>query len=261
MGILNVTPDSFSDGGHFFEAVKAIEHGVEMAQEGADIVDVGGESTRPYAQKITQREEITRVIPVIEALASRVDIPISIDTYKAPVAREALRAGASIINDISALRFDVEMAPLAADAGVPVVLMHMKGTPETMQDKPVYDNVVDDVLAFLEDACNRAVSAGIKEEFIIVDPGIGFGKSFDHNLQIIRDLPRLRTLGKPILLGSSSKAFIGHILKKPPHERDIGSMATIAWGISAGANMVRVHNVAMAVDTVKVADAIKRAEV
>jgi dihydropteroate synthase len=257
MGVLNVTPDSFSDGGQYFKREQAIAHGLEMASQGADIIDVGGESTRPYAQIVSIDEELERVIPIISTLSRELSIPISIDTYKARVAHEALKAGASLINDISAFRFDPHMASLAAEAGVPVVLMHMKGTPRDMQDSPTYDDLMGEILSFLGDAVKRAISAGIREDLIIVDPGIGFGKSFNDNLVIIRDLPRLAQLRRPVLLGSSNKAFIGHILDKAPGERDTGTMASVAAGVINGADLVRVHNVQKAVETVRMIDAIK----
>jgi len=258
MGVLNVTPDSFSDGGQFLAREEAIRQGLSMAREGADIIDVGGESTRPYAEKISTQEEIDRVIPVIEALHRDLTIPISIDTFKAHVAREALGAGASMLNDITALRFDPDMMSTAAEAGVPVILMHMKGTPADMQKNPNYTNLIPEIIEFLEDAKDRAVRGGIKERMIVLDPGIGFGKNFDHNLEIIRDLAQFRKLGQPILLGSSRKAFLGHILDREPRERDTGTMATIAAGVMNGASIVRVHNVKMALDTVRVIDAIRR---
>ncbi len=261
MGVLNVTPDSFSDGGLYFQRDKAIEHGLSMAQDGADIIDVGGESTRPYSEKISLQEELDRVIPVIQALSSEIKIPISIDTYRAEVARQALQAGASIINDISALRFDPDMISVAAEAGVPVVLMHMQGSPIDMQKDPTYENLIPEILDFLKDAIDRAVAGGIQKDMIIVDPGIGFGKTFDHNLQIIRELNQFSVLERPVMLGTSNKAFIGHILSKEPHERDTGSMATVAAGVLNGAHIVRVHNVEKTVETIKIIDAIKRGSV
>jgi len=261
MGILNVTPDSFSDGGRYLKVDKAVEHALEMTREGADIIDVGGESTRPYSREISCSEELDRVIPVIKALSKEISIPISIDTYKSDVAHESLKAGASIINDISALRFDSHMASIAAQAGIPLILMHMKGTPRDMQENPVYENVISDILRFLEDAIKRAKNAGVREDLIIVDPGIGFGKTFDHNLEIIRDLSRFGSLKRPVLLGTSNKAFIGHILNREAHQRDTGTMATIAAGVMNGAHMVRVHNVKKAVETVRVIDAIKKGHV
>ena len=257
MGILNVTPDSFSDGGRYVELDKAVAHGIGMTQEGVDIIDVGGESTRPYSQKISSAEEMDRVIPVVEALSKQVPIPISIDTYKSDVAQEALKSGASLINDISALRFDPKMASVVAAAGVPVILMHMKGTPEDMQRSPTYKNLVPEILDFLKDAVDRSAAAGIREDLVIVDPGIGFGKTFDDNLKIIRELTRFRSLQRPLLLGTSNKAFIGHVLDKEAHERETGTMATIAAGVMNGAHIVRVHNVRKAVETVKMIDAIK----
>jgi dihydropteroate synthase len=261
MGILNVTPDSFSDGGQYLESNTAIERGITMAREGADIIDVGGESTRPYSRKITVSEELDRVVPVIEGLKKELAIPISIDTCKGEVAQEALKAGASMINDISALRFDPDMASIAAEAGVPVILMHMKGMPENMQKNPTYGDLIPEIFDFLEDAIERAVSAGIKRDMIIVDPGIGFGKTFDHNLKIIKELSRFEALERPVLLGTSNKAFIGHILGKEVYERDTGTMATIAYGVINGAHMVRVHNVRKAVETVRMMEAIRRGRV
>lgn len=261
MGILNVTPDSFSDGGRYFRFDKAVEHGLEMAGSGADIIDVGGESTRPYSQRISANEEIDRVTPIIEALAKELAIPLSIDTYKSEVAQEALKAGASMINDISAFRFDPNMASIAAGAGVPVILMHMKGTPQYMQDNPVYENLMPEIINFFQDAIKRSVKAGVKEDLIILDPGIGFGKTFDDNIRIIRELSVFASLQRPILLGTSNKAFIGHILDKESHERDTGTMATVAAGVMAGAHIVRVHNVQKALETVRTIDAIKRGKI
>jgi len=261
MGVLNVTPDSFSDGGLYFQRDKAIEHGLSMARNGADIIDVGGESTRPYSEKISLQEELDRVIPVVQALSKELQIPLSIDTCKAQVARQTLKAGACIINDISALRFDPDIISVAAEAGVPVILMHMKGTPGDMQRNPTYQNLIPEILDFLKEAIDRAVAGGIKKDMIIVDPGIGFGKSVDHNLQIIRELTQFSVLERPILLGTSNKAFIGHILNKEAHERDTGSMAAIAAGVLNGAHIVRVHNVKKTIETVKIIDAIKRGSV
>jgi dihydropteroate synthase len=258
MGVLNVTPDSFSDGGHYFEATRAIAHGIEMERDGADMIDIGGESTRPYSEPITANEEMDRVIPVIAALSKEVGAPISIDTCKARVAREALRAGASIINDISALRFDPEMASVAAEAKVPVILMHMKGTPGDMQKNPVYQDLIPEILDFLKEALDRCAAAGIERDLTVVDPGIGFGKTFDHNLQIIQGLSRFHALDRPVLLGPSNKAFIGHILNREPYERDTGSMAAIAAGVMNGAHIVRAHTVKKAVETVRIIDAVKR---
>jgi dihydropteroate synthase len=261
MGVLNVTPDSFSDGGLFLETGNAVEHGITMAEEGADFIDIGGESTRPFSNPISTSEEIDRVVPVIESLAGEVEVPISIDTRKGVVAKEALKAGASIINDISALRFDPALASVAAESGAPIVLMHMKGMPENMQKNPVYDDLIGEIRGFLEDAVQRAIKAGIREDLILVDPGIGFGKTFDHNLQILKELPSLLSLGKPVLIGTSNKAFIGEILNKKAHERLTGTMATVAVAAMNGAHVIRVHNVKEAVETVRVVDAIKRGTV
>ena len=261
MGVLNVTPDSFSDGGIYFQRDKAIEHGLSMASDGADILDVGGESTRPYSEKISDEEELDRVIPVIKALSKDLPIPISIDTCKAEVAHQALKAGASIINDISAFRIDPEMISVAAEAGVPVILMHMQGTPTDMQANPTYENLIPEIVDFLRSAMNRGVEGGISKDMLIVDPGIGFGKTFNHNLQIIRGLAEFHVLERPVLLGPSNKAFIGHILDKEPHERDTGSMAAVAAGVLNGAHIVRVHNVKKTMETVKMVDAIKRGSV
>ena len=198
------------------------------------------------------------MIPVIESLSQELTIPISIDTYNATVAKEGLKAGASIINDISALRFDSQMASIAAVSGVPLILMHMKGTPQDMQNNPVYEDVVSEILTFLDSAAKHATGAGVEEDLIIVDPGIGFGKTVDHNLEIIRDLYKFKSLKRPVLLGPSNKAFIGQILSKKVHERDAGTMASVAAAVMNGAHMVRVHNVRKSVETVKVIDAIKR---
>jgi dihydropteroate synthase len=261
MGVINVTPDSFSDGGQFLEKDRAVEQALQLAGDGADLIDIGGESTRPYSKGISADEEMNRVIPVIEALKKKLRIPISIDTLKAQVAREALRSGASMVNDISALRLDPEMASVVAQAGVPVILMHMKGTPGDMQVAPTYDDVASEIITFLRNAMDQAVRSGVRRDRIIVDPGIGFGKTFDHNLEILKELGRLQCLEAPILVGSSRKAFIGRILDKKIHERDTGTMATVAAAVMNGAHIVRVHNVKQAVETVRVIDAIKRGKI
>lgn len=258
MGVLNVTPDSFSDGGLYYYRDRAIEQGIFLARDGADIIDIGGESTRPYSDPVPAEEELERVIPVIEGLRKEIKRPISIDTCKASVAEQALKAGASIINDISALRFDRRMASVAASAGVPVILMHMQGTPGNMQVNPSYKELIPEILDFLKEAAEGAVAAGIKRDMIIIDPGIGFGKTFEHNLAIIRELDRFSALDMPVLLGTSRKSFIGRILENEPDERDIGTMATLSAGIMNGAHIVRVHNVKMAIETAKVMDEIIR---
>ena len=256
MGVLNVTPDSFSDGGQYFSTDRAVDQALALESDGADIIDIGGESTRPYAEKVSLEQELERVVPVIEELSKVVKVPISIDTYKSKVAESAIKAGASIINDISALRFDPAMTSVAKSSGVPVILMHMKGTPGDMQNNPEYLDLMGEIKNFFSEAVDRAEAGGIPRDMLILDPGIGFGKSFDHNLEIIRALKQLEDLGLPILLGSSRKAFIGNILDKSPEERDTGTMATVAAGIMNGAHIIRVHNVSMARDTVKVMDAI-----
>lgn len=261
MGVLNVTPDSFSDGGRYFSQDQAVAHGIAMAQDGADIIDIGGESTRPYSRRLPAEEEMARVIPVIRRLSREISIPISIDTYKSEVALEALNAGATIINDISALRMDPNMGRVAANADVPVIIMHMQGTPESMQRHPEYDDLIQEVLDFLGDGLQRCLSAGIKKDLIILDPGIGFGKTFDHNLKIIHQLEKFKTLKQPLLLGPSNKAFIGHILGKEAHERDTGTMAAVAACVMNGAHIIRAHNVKQAVETIKVIDAISRERV
>ena len=261
MGVLNVTPDSFSDGGRHFSPAQAVTHGIAMAQDGADIIDIGGESTRPYSRRLPADEEMARVIPVISALSKEIPVPISIDTYKSEVAVEALNAGASMINDISALRLDPHMATVAAKANVPVILMHMQGTPESMQLHPVYDNLIQEIIDFLKGAVARCKSAGIKENRVILDPGIGFGKTFDHNLSVIHHLEKFQALKKPLLVGPSNKAFIGHILSREAHDRDTGTMATVAACVMNGAHIIRVHNVKMAAETIKVIDAIQRERV
>lgn len=258
MGVLNVTPDSFSDGGFFYSRESAVARGLEMATEGADIIDVGGESTKPFSGGVSSDEEIGRVVPVIRELAARLEVPISIDTTKAEVAEAALEAGASVINDISALRFDPDLGSVAAAAGVPVILMHMQGTPGTMQKAPHYENLLEEIKEFLQDAVKRAVSAGISEDLLILDPGIGFGKTFDHNLSIINRFNELGTLDKPLLVGPSRKAFIGHILDAQPSERVIGSIAAAVACVLKGARIVRMHDVAETVDAVRVIDSVKR---
>lgn len=257
MGIVNVTPDSFSDGGLFFDKEAAIAHGEALAAEGADIIDVGGESTRPFSESVPVPEEIRRVVPVIEALAGRLSIPLSIDTNKSEVARQAIDAGASMVNDIGALRLDPDMAGVVAEAGVPVVLMHMKGTPRAMQIDPQYEDVVGEVERFLAQAIERAERAGIHRNRIIVDPGIGFGKTVTHNLLLIKHLSALRSLGVPLLLGPSRKSFITKILGPGDGCREIGTQAAVAAGVLQGADIVRVHDVKHTKQTLRLVDAIK----
>jgi dihydropteroate synthase len=243
MGILNVTPDSFSDGGRFFDAEDALSQGLAMVREGAAIVDIGGESTRPGSDTVPLDEELRRVLPVLDALHERIGVPISVDTVKAEVARRALAGGASIINDVSALRMDEDMAGVVAEAGCPVCLMHMKGQPKTMQDDPHYANVVDEVLRFLEERMVFALERGVREEQIMIDPGIGFGKTVDHNLSLLRHLDRFVELGRPVVLGASRKRFLGAVLGAEPADRVIGTVATTVVGLLAGAHVFRVHDV------------------
>lgn len=258
MGILNVTPDSFSDGGQFYDHSAAVEHARAMRASGADILDIGGESTRPGSKPVSIEEEINRTCPVIQEVAPEVDVPISIDTQKCAVAEAALDAGAEIINDVSALRTDPDLAALAADRDVPVVLMHMQGTPRTMQENPTYDEVVRDVMRWLEERIEYAVQAGIAEERLIVDPGFGFGKTLGHNLELLRRLHELHALGRPLMVGTSRKSMLGMILDAPPEERLSGTLATVAAAVLAGCHVVRVHDVGPAMDAVRVCEAIRR---
>jgi len=257
MGILNVTPDSFYDGGRRSEPARAIADGVEMVRSGAEVLDVGGESTRPGARPVDEAEELHRVLPVIQGLRREVAVPISIDTYKAGVARAALDAGADIVNDISALRFDPALVSLVAAEGVPVILMHMQGKPQTMQSEPRYNDVVREVRDFLAAQLYEAMDAGIAAERIILDPGIGFGKTLEHNLQLLRGLPTLAALGQPLLVGASRKAFIGKILDLDSDPRLEGSLAAAVAAVLGGANLLRVHDVAESCRAARVADAIR----
>ncbi len=257
MGVLNVTPDSFSDGGRYFDPAMAISRGVELARDGADIIDVGGESTRPGARHVSSKEEIDRVIPVNRGLRRAVSIPISIDTYKAPVARAALDEGADMVNDISAMRFDPAMVSLVAAEKVPVVLMHMQGKPQTMQKKPQYRDVLEEVKGFLLSRVHYALAAGVKPEQIIVDPGIGFGKDLRHNLNLLQGLPALTSLGWPLLVGPSRKTFIGTLLGVGPEDRLEGTLAAAVGAVLWGANIVRVHDVREARRAIRIADALR----
>lgn len=259
MGVLNVTPDSFSDGGLFFDPSRAIEHGLKMAEEGADLIDIGGESTRPGSKPLEAEEELRRVIPVIESLSKRINVPISIDTYKSKVAQAAIDAGAEMINDISGLHFDPELAKVASKEDVPLVLMHIRGTPETMQKEIHYESLFSEILRYLREGIERAESSGVDPEKIIIDPGIGFGKTLEHNLLLIKNLSEFRILGKPILLGTSRKSFIGKILNAEPRDRLEGTLASTIVGILHGAHIVRCHDVAQAKKAIAVADAIRLA--
>lgn len=261
MGVINITPDSFSDGGRYFDKDKALERGFQLIEEGSDIIDIGGESTRPGSEPISPEEEIGRVVPLITALRKRTDTLISIDTTKSEVAQAALDAGADIINDISALRFDPRMAPLVAEEDVPVILMHMKGTPKTMQVNPTYEDVLLEVKAFLEESIDKAQASGIKKEKIIIDPGIGFGKRLKDNLILINNLHMLEELERPILIGVSRKSFIGSILDSPPEERLEGTIASAVLSVIHGAHILRIHDVSSVKKAVRVAEAIMREDV
>jgi dihydropteroate synthase len=257
MGILNITPDSFSDGGQFADHERAIARAFELISAGADILDVGGESTRPGSNPVPLSVELERVIPIIRAVRERSDIPISIDTNKSEVALQSLAAGADIINDVSSLRFDPDMAQVAARSRAPVILMHMLGAPRTMQINPVYESVISEIIAFLEERMKFAVQNGIERSQIIVDPGIGFGKTVTHNLNIIRDLDSFSCMDRPILLGASRKRFIGKILGRPEGEREMGTALVNAFGIAAGAHILRVHDVAYHREAVGLAEAVR----
>jgi len=259
MGVLNVTPDSFSDGGLFYDKEKAIPHGLRMVEEGADIIDIGGESTRPGSKPLELEEELRRVIPVIKSIAAEVDVPISIDTYKSTVAQKAIEAGAEMINDISGLNFDPTLAEVASREDVPLVLMHIRGTPETMQKNVHYDSLFSEILHYLKDSIHRAESAGLDPRQIIIDPGIGFGKTGEDNLFIIRNLFEFRILGKPILLGTSRKSFIGKILDTEVGDRLEGTLSSIAAGVLNGANIIRCHDVLQAKRAIAVVDAVRLA--
>jgi len=259
MGILNVTPDSFSDGGRFLKFEQAVDQGMRMADEGADIIDVGGESTRPGSDPITLDEELSRVIPVIESLTKKTDIPVSIDTYKAEVASRALDAGAEMINDISALRFDTKIRKVASESKVPVILMHIQGTPKEMQQDPFYQDVMAEITDYLKESIQIAEKAGIEKKKLIIDPGIGFGKRLEDNLNILKNLKRFSILGCPILVGCSRKSFIGNILNLPVEERLEGSLAALALAVVNGANIVRVHDVRESRRVAGLVDAVLKA--
>lgn len=253
MGVVNATPDSFYDGGRYATPESTIKHALSLVEQGADIIDIGGESTRPGAAPVAEPEELTRVIPVLEGLARQVTIPISIDTTKARVAQLALASGASIVNDISALRHDPDMASVIARSGAAVILMHMQGTPETMQDAPHYTDVVAEVIHFLEERLETARSAGIAPTNIVLDPGFGFGKLPSHNLSLLRHLSSFQAMNYPLLVGLSRKGFIGEILGKSVDHREWGTAAAVALSVDRGAHIIRVHDVAMMADIVKMA--------
>ncbi len=256
MGILNATPDSFSDGGRFQSLGAAVARGLEMAAQGADIIDIGGESTRPGAKPVQTSEEIARTVPVIERLRGKTKALISIDTRKTETARAAIAAGADVINDVSALA-DPGMAELAAETGAGLVLMHMQGTPETMQDHPQYADVVSDVRKFLEERAAFAVSRGVAPEQICLDPGIGFGKTDEHNLSLLRGIPELAAVGFPVLIGASRKGFIGRLTGRGPDGRLAGSLAVAAFAVSRGAHILRVHDVNESCDVARLVDRLR----
>ncbi|MGW8285533.1 MAG: dihydropteroate synthase [Candidatus Deferrimicrobiaceae bacterium] len=256
MGILNVTPDSFSDGGKYLSLERAVERGLEMVKDGADIIDVGGESTRPGSTPVPADVEISRVVPVLRALAEQTETILSVDTTKAVVAREAIAAGACMINDTSALADDPEMAYLARESGCAVVLMHRLGTPETMQNSPSYRSLFDELLDALHERVTAVEGMGVPGDRILVDPGVGFGKRFEDNLALHRHMSDLRNLGKPILVGPSRKAFLGRITGREPGGRAFGTAAAVTMAVLGGANVVRVHDVGGAMDAVRVAHAV-----
>jgi dihydropteroate synthase len=257
MGILNVTPDSFSDGGLFYSQQKAVERGLQMADEGADIIDIGGESTRPGAKSLEESVELKRVLPVIESLVKQVKIPVSIDTTKAKVAKLAIVAGAEIVNDISALHRDKEMTKTIKDAGAAVILMHMRGKPRNMQKgNLVYNNLMGEITDYLKKSSDKALKAGIEKECMVVDPGIGFGKTPEDNYKIIRNLYQLKELGMPVMIGTSRKSFIGRITGGEPEQRLEGTAATVTAAIMNGCHIVRVHDVAAMKKVAAVTDAI-----
>lgn len=257
MGILNVTPDSFYDGGRYFDRSRAEERAFRLVEEGADLLDIGGESTRPGSDSVTPEEEIRRVVPLIEFLAGRIPIPISIDTYKAEVARVSLQAGAEMINDISGLTFDPDLVSVVAESGVPVVLMHTLGRPQVMQENPVYRDLIAEIKEFLAGAIQKAERSGVRPENIIIDPGIGFGKTVEHNLEIINRLADFQALGKPVMVGPSRKSFVGKILDEPVDERLEGTLAAVAIAAWNGAEIIRVHDVRAARKVVRIVTAIK----
>ena len=261
VGILNVTPDSFSDGGRFLDTETAVAHALEMADEGADVIDIGGESTRPGAEPVSAQVEMQRTVPVIEKVTSLIEAPVSIDTYRLEVAEVAVRAGASMVNDISAFRVSPELAGFCAEHDLDVCLVHMQGEPRTMQEDPKYEDVVDDVKSFLSERMNFAVSQGIDERRVLLDPGIGFGKTLEHNMEILERLEELTELGRPILIGTSRKRFLGRITGREVGNRVAATVASNVIAYSRGASVFRVHDVAANRDALDVARAILPTEI
>jgi dihydropteroate synthase len=259
MGVLNVTPDSFSDGGRYFAQDRAVARALEMEAEGADLIDIGGESTRPGAQPISLEEERRRVLPVIERLVGKLRIPMSIDTTKLEVARAALEAGAEILNDVSGLRHDAQLADAAAERGAALIIMNMRGTPNIMQQIPPSPDIFAEIEEHFQWAVAEAQARGLSREQLILDPGIGFGKTVEQNLALIRHLDRLARFDLPLLIGASRKTFIGKLLNQDPHQRLMGTAASVAAAVFSGAHIVRVHDVREMVDVVRIADAISQA--
>jgi dihydropteroate synthase len=258
VGILNVTPDSFSDGGEFLQPDSAVARAADLVKQGADVLDIGGESTRPGAAPVAADEEIRRILPVIQRCREQLGVPISVDTYKASVAKAAIAAGASIVNDISAFRFDADLLQVVQESGAGIILMHLQGTPATMQRKPHYQDVVSEVKQFLSERMQVAFAHGIDSTRVMIDPGIGFGKSGEHNLQLLRRLEELKSLGQPILVGTSRKSFIAQTVGGAIEDRDWGTAATVACCIAKGAHAVRVHNVELCSQVARMTDAVIR---
>ncbi len=258
MGVLNVTPDSFSDGGLYLDPGRAVDHAHRMVEEGADLIDVGGESTRPGAEPVSGEEELRRILPLLGPLVDKLPVPISVDTYKADVAAAALAEGVDLINDISGLSLDPRMASVVAKAGAGLVLTHIRGTPQTMQADPQYTDLLGEIRGYLRERVILAEAHGVHPEAIVVDPGIGFGKRVEHNLLLLRCLPELQVVGKPILIGPSRKAFIGKVLDLPMEERLEGTAATVAVAIWQGAHILRVHDVQAMVRVARMTDAIRK---
>jgi dihydropteroate synthase len=259
MGVLNVTPDSFSDGGRFAAVESAVAQAEKLAADGADLIDIGGESTRPGSQRVEPQEQIRRIVPVLQATASRLPVVWSVDTRSSEVASAAIDAGAAVINDISAGRDDPAILHLAADRRLPIILMHMQGEPATMQANPHYENVIEEVKTFFLERMEAAKSAGVNTHQMLLDPGIGFGKNINHNLTLIREMKQFKDLGRPLVIGTSRKGFIGAISGEPqPNQRILGTAATVAWSIANGADIVRVHDVEPMLKIVRVIRAIQK---